>query len=382
MSIKYCALTTMPGSLRTFVLPSLRILKVNGYNITVSCLKDDTFRKEIEGEFNYFPLDIERGFNLKKTLKNVLVLYKFFKKEKFQMIEYGTENVAMSASLAGWMARVPVRIYNHWGARYVGLSGFSKFLSIWIERLASLFSTDIRQVSHLNAEMCVKQHLYPEHKVKVLGKGGTVGVDLTRFDFSKKAQYRKEIMEQYNIPNDAFLFGYAGRIQRDKGSNELIRAFKRIDNPNAYLMLVGRIDKQNPVESENMQWAQNCPRVIFTDYVPDAYRYMSAFDVLVHPTYREGFGMVLQEAAAVKTPIITTNIMGPGEFIQNGATGILVEPKNEDQLFNAMEKLMKNSDLRKKFAEKDYQYVCENFERSVMLNRILDDRNELSKKVK
>lgn len=381
--IKYCALTTVATSLKSFVLPSLDYLSEHNYEVTVSCAEDKNFRKEIEGKYPYFPLDIARGFHLTKTVQTTMSLYYFFRRESFDMIEYGTENVALCAAIAGFFSGVPVRIYNHWGARYVGLSGFSRFLSIWIERMAALFSTDVRQVSYRNAEMCVKQHLYPAKKVKVLGKGGTIGVDITIFDCSKKQQYRTEIFEQFGLPSDAFLFGFVGRIQKDKGINELIQAFKKLkDHPQAYLILVGNIDDQNPIRQENMDWARNSDHVIFTGPVNDVCRYMSAMDALVHPTYREGFGMVLQEAAAVKTPIITTNIMGPGEFIQDGETGILVEPKNADQLYKAMHRLISDAELRSRFSEKGYNYVCANFERSVMLHGILDDRELLARKVK
>ena len=186
--IKYCALTTISGSLKSFVIPALDCLSENGYDITVSCAHDEEFKKEMQGKYPYFELDIERGFNLPKTIKTICCLSRFFKKEKFQMIEYGTENVALCASIAGWIARVPVRIYNHWGARYVGLQGVSRIVSIWVERLAAAFSTDVRQVSPKNAEMCVKQRLYPAKKLKVIGKGGTIGVDFTKFDCSKKEQ--------------------------------------------------------------------------------------------------------------------------------------------------------------------------------------------------
>ena len=380
-TIKYCALTTLSGSLKSFVIPAMDCLAENGYEITLSCANDEKFKKEIENKYHFHPLDIERGFSIRKTIKTVINLYSFFKKEKFDMIEYGTENVAFCAAIAGFFARIPVRIYNHWGARYVGLTGVSRVMSIWIERLAALFSTDIRQVSHKNAEMCVKQHLYSAKKVKVLGKGGTIGVDLSKFDCSLKERYRNEIIQQYSLPEKAFIYGFVGRIQVDKGINELIKAFKRlIETQDAYLMLVGNIDDQNPIDKENMTWAQNNDRVIFTGSVNDVFRYMSAFDVLVHPTYREGFGMVLQEAAAVKTPIITTDIMGPGEFIQNGYTGILVEPKNTNALMEAMDQICHNNEELKYYAENDYTYVCEYFERGVMVQRIYEDREKLRKK--
>lgn len=380
--IKYCALTTISSSMKSFMLPALYELKENGFEITVACAADDELAEQIKNDMRYFPLDISRGFNLKKTISNIFRLARFFRKEKFDVIEYGTENVSLCASVAGFLAGTPIRIYDHWGARYVGLTGISRFLSVWIERIAALFSTDIRQVSNLNSEMCVKQRIYPKRKVKVLGKGGTIGVDFNKFDCSKKEEYRKSVTESYSLSDNAIIFGYVGRIQRDKGINELLSAFKEIyrkDN-NAFLILVGPIDTENPILEDNYNWAKACPNVIFTGYVSDIYRWMGAFDILVHPTYREGFGMVLQEAAAMKTPIITTDIMGPGEFINDEKTGILVNAKDSEDLKNAMIKMKEHKELRLEFAEKCYDYTKENFERSVMVKRILDDRKNLAEK--
>lgn len=380
--IKYCALTTVSGSLEKFILPAMELFAENGYDITLSCAKNDVFKEKLDNKYSFFSLDIERGFNFKKTIKTIITLYFFFRKQKFDMIEYGTENIAFCAAIAGFFARVPIRIYDHWGARYVGLHGLARILSIWIERIAALFSTDVRQVSNKNAELCVEQKLYSWKKVKVLGKGGTIGVDLNKFDYKKKEQYRRKIREEFKIPSDAFIFGYVGRIQRDKGINELLQAFRKLQNDKYYLMLVGNIDGVNLVDEENMIWAENNDHVIFTGSVNDVYRYMAAFDILVHPTYREGFGMVLQEAAAVKTPIITTNIMGPGEFIKDNITGILVEPKNYEKLYIAMQELSTDSVKMHNYAEANYKYVCQYFERNLMIKRLLEDREQLRKRMR
>jgi glycosyltransferase involved in cell wall biosynthesis len=227
--------------------------------------------------------------------------------------------------------------------------------------------------------MCIKDGLYTKEKVRVLGKGGTVGVDTQKFSFRKKTIYNKEIRDQYNISPDSTVLGFVGRIQRDKGINELLTAFKNLlsSNNQAILMLVGAVDYANPVDDELMKWAENEKNVVFTGQVGDVYKYMSCFDVLVHPTYREGFGMVLQEAAALKIPIITTRIMGPREFITDQYNGELVEAKNSEQLEVAIGKLLKDSVLRAEYAERIYEYTLKYFERSIMVDRIIQDRERI-----
>lgn len=378
-TIQYCAVTTVSTNMDSFVIPAMEELRRCGYDVTLVCNMSDDFAANRPDYFKYIPINIERGFHFFSTLKSIFALYKIFRKNKIDMVQYGTENAAFCASIASFFAGVPVRIYEHWGARYIGYTGLKKIVSGTIEWTAAFFSTDVRQVSPMNMEMCVQDHIYRRKKAKVLGRGGTVGVDLETFDVAKKYYYSSEIREKYGINANDTVFGYVGRIHRDKGLNELFSVFRYISdrNTNCYLIVVGTVDIENPIDFENMGWALNSDKVIFTGGVRDVYRYIAAFDIMVHPTYREGFGMVLQEAAAMKVPIITTNIMGPAEFVQNNKTGILVEKADEEQLMSAMYNLMNDKDLQNDLAEKAFDLVQREFDRKIMVKRIADDRNEL-----
>lgn len=97
------------------------------------------------------------------------------------------------------------------------------------------------------------------------------------------------------------------------------------------------------------------------------------FDVLTHPTYREGFGKVLQEAMGMELPIITTNVPGPSEVVEDGVSGILVEAKNSTDLSAAMKLLYGNNELRKSIARNGRKRAEKYFNRPIMLNNILED---------
>ncbi len=380
--IRYAFLSTIGGSIVAFMRPYFEKLDPEKYDITLISTFTPEQYQDFSRKYKCIDLQLERGFHLGKTVRVFCKLYKEFRRTDYQIIEYATANVSLCAAFAGWLMGIPVRLYNHWGALFVGYTGGQRFIVKNIERFAALFSTDIRQVSMRNLNLCVSGYLYPREKVKVLGLGGTVGVDFSRFDLGKKATYRNEIYKKYSIPETDLVFGFVGRINQDKGLNELIEAFQKISsgNSNVHLMLVGNIDKNKQPQEENLRWAQQSTQIIFTGAVNDVPIYMSAFDVLVHPTYREGFGMVLQEAAALKVPIITTDIIGPGEFIQRDKTGLLVPAKDADALREAMLKLLNDSELRKTLAQNCYEYTKQNFARQAMVNRIIHDREELLKK--
>ncbi len=376
--INYCALTTISLNMRSFMMPAALHLAKNGYNVTIGCKKDDVFAKAVPAELTYLPLDIERGFSLKGTILGIWQLYRFFRKNKIQIVEYGTENVSFCGSIAAWLARVPVRIYNHWGARYVGYpKGMARTFSIFIEKTCARLSTVVRQSSELNRLMCIADGIYSSDKVKVLGYGGTVGADFSRFDISKKAEWNKAFRIKNGIGENDFVFGDICWVRRDKGSNELISAFRKMNQRDAWLIFIGDIYNEDPIDAELLQWAQESDRVIFTGRVLDVEHYVAAFDVLVHPSYREGLGMVLQEAGAMGVPCITTDIPGPKEFGIPGTTGLLVKSMDADDLMEKMMFLYEDREKLQSFSKATYEMVKERYERGVMVQRILEDRNEL-----
>ncbi len=376
--IRYCALTTISLNMRSFVMPAALHLSHNGYDVTIGCKRDDAFAKTIPPELSYLPLDIERGFSFKGTIVGVHQLYKFFKKNKIQMVEYGTENVSFCGSIAAVLARVPVRIYNHWGARYVGYpKGIARSFSKFIEKTCARLSTTVRQSSELNRQMCIADGIYKESKVKVLGYGGTVGADFSRFDIARKDEWNKAFRKKYGVGENDFIFGDICWVRRDKGSNELIAAFKKLNQRDAWLVFIGDIYDEDPVEKDLLDWAKSSDRVVFTGRVLDVEHYVAGFDVLVHPSYREGLGMVLQEAGAMGIPCITTDIPGPKEFGIPGETGLLVKSMDANDLLEKMQDLYEDREKLKRFSIATYQMVKDRYERGVMVQRILDDRNEL-----
>lgn len=376
--IRYCALTTITMNMRSFVLPSAIYLAHNGYDVTIGCQRDEAFAETVPSDLEYLPLDIERGFSFKGTIVGIFQLFRFFKRRKIQMVEYGTENVSFCGSIAAKLAGVPVRIYNHWGARYVGYpSGFTRTFSKFIEKTNARLSTVVRQSSELNREMCIRDKIYNESKVKVLGYGGTVGADFSRFNISRKKEWNSSFREKYGIAEKDFVFGDICWVRRDKGSNELISAFRSLNYRDAWLVFVGDIYEEDPVDKELLDWAMQSDRVIFTGRVSDVEHYLAGFDCLVHPSYREGLGMVLQEAGALGVTCITTDIPGPKEFGIPGETGLLVKSKDADDLLEKMKILYEDRDLLDRLSKAVFDMTKERYERGVMVQRILDDRNDL-----
>ena len=381
--IKICALTTISKAMDWFIVDSMRNLDKNGYDVTLICDMEEEFIQANSDFAKCIHLPMKRGASIKEIFKNVKALTKIFKEEKFDVVYYTTPNVSMYASIAGKKAKIKKRVYNQCGLRYASFTGLKRFIFKMVEKITCKYSTHVRAQSPLNMQFALDEKLTKPNKISVVGIGGTTGVDLKECDSFDRQQVRAELRQKYGIPQDAFVFGYVGRLNKDKGTNELIQAFTQAENKldNAYLMLVGMKDTVNSVSDENYQKAVDDERIILTGNVPknDVYKHMAAFDVLTHPTYREGFGKVLQEAMGMSLPIITTNVIGPSEVVEQGKYGLLVKPQNVDDLTEKMLQIADDKELCEQFAKLGRQRAEQYFDRPIMLNNILQDMNKIVK---
>ena len=374
---KICYITTVSGTIKSFILPVIEYLTVQGdFDISVICAKDDTLENILPNGVKYFPVAMKRGISF-STITAIKQLKKIFRREKFDYVQYSTPNAAFSASIAAKAINVPNRIYGQWGIRYVGMHGIKRIIFKIIEKRICKNSTGIRAVSQKNLAFAIKERLYSDNMAKVIGNGGTVGVDLREFDITQKENFRTEIQNKYSISKDKFVFGFVGRLNIDKGCIELLQAFKKLHeegNPIA-MYIIGGDESDNKKLNELKIWAKQCPSVIFTGRVPksETVKYYASFDCYVHPSYREGFGMAIQEAGAMGDAIITTDIPGASEVMEQGKSCILVPAKNTCALYEAMKDMFVHREKAKFLGEQAYIRTSENYERNKMLKNIFND---------
>lgn len=378
--IKICALTTISKTMDWFVVDSMRNLSNNGYEVTLVCNMEDGFAERNCDYAKCINIQMSRGASFCDIIKVPIQLYNLFRRERFDVIYYTSPNVSLYASVAGWLAGVKCRFYNQCGLRYVSFEGKKRSLFKFIEKITCSFSTTIRGQSKLNRQFAIDEGLCPAEKISVVGIGGTTGVSLKECDSFNADEAKARLRVKYGIPEKGFLYGYVGRVNADKGINELITAFVELqkNHEDVYLALVGMIDDTNPISEENMRIAKGNNHICFTGNVPpgEVYAHMAMFDVLVHPTYREGFGKVLQEAMGVRLPIITTDVPGPSEVVEKGVSGLLVEDHNAVELCEKMEQLYSDSTLREALAQQGRMRAEKFFDRPIMLNNILEDINK------
>lgn len=376
--MKICFVTTVSITLRAFVLPTLEHLVRNtDWQITVICDDDPTFEAALPQGVRYIPVSMKRGISL-GGIGAMLKMWKIFRQEKFDLVQYSTPNASLYASMAAKLAGVPVRLYCQWGIAYVGFHGLKRKIFKAIEKLVCRFSTQIEPDSFGNLRFSREEGLYGEEKSRVVWNGSASGVDLTKFDISQKNAWRQAIRSRYGL-EDAFVYGFVGRITRDKGINELFAAYQKLcaEKENTYLMLVGGKENEQLLDQRLLTWAQEYPRVIFCGQTNEVEKYMSAMDVYILPSYREGFGSAVVEAEAMGVPVIVSDIPGPTDAMVPEQTGLLVKKADVDTLYQAMARICEDRDLCAALGRQAAGFAAERFDQKQLVRYILEDRKAL-----
>ena len=283
-------------------------------------------------------------------------------KERPYIVHGNTPKASLLLMVAAWITRRPVRVYMCHGLRYQGTQGMLRKLLMMMEKIASSCATQVISVSKGVADIMVADGLCKKEKMMVFGYGSAGGVDMEYFNPDK---VERDVRNELEIPKEAFVFAFVGRIVGDKGVNELVAAFNKISEKkqNTHLLLVGPKEiKQNPISEKTASIIENTPTIHAVGTQRDVRPYLKASNAFVLPSYREGFGMVLIEAGAMGLPCITTNITGCNEIIIPGENGTIVEPKNEEALYEEMKKWLENPEVLSVMAGKARKLVEDRYE--------------------
>ena len=374
---KICYVVTVPITIKAFFIPQLQYLAEHGFEVHVICSEDQELQGLLGEKIKYIPLNMPRGISVGGTVQSIKRLVKIFKQEQYDLVQYSTPNAALYASIAARIVKCRVRNYHLMGFRYLGASGSGALLLKMLEKFTCFNSTSIECVSKSNMDLGIREKIFTLEKATVIWNGSTGGVDLERFDYSKRELWRAELREKLGYKSTDFIYGFVGRITKDKGINELLEAFYKI-NDGAKLFLIGNIEDEESLNKKLWNKAKEDSNVLIHEAVLDIEKYYAMIDVLVFPSYREGFGNVVIEAGAVGTPAIVSDIPGPIDTIKENVTAFVVPLKNSEVLSLLMKK-MKDSDS-KCMGEHAEIFVRKKFDANV-LNQKIEERKRLLLKI-
>ena len=382
MRKKICFCTTIGGTIKAFLIDlSNYLVEHENYDVTWISGEDESLFKYTNEHIHYIPLKMKRGIAM-DGIKVIWQMYRIFRREKFDIVQYSTRNAGTYASTASWMAGIKTRLYCQWGMMFIALKGLKRALLKLDEKLIVSLSTVVESESFSMYESAIKHSIYKPEKASVVWYGSACGVNLDKYILSNKPSWRKEIRQKYGISEDARVFGYCGRITRDKGLNELFAAFKLVvENKNqkkeTYLLIIGSNDHAETINPELFAWAKSSPYVKFTGYTDNVPKYYSALDVFTSLSYREGFGLVVIEAAAMGVPGIVSDALGQRDTIEHGKTGYSVRTYHAEDVVEAMNYFIEHPEKAIEMGINARKVVEEKYEQKELFRRLAEHRNLL-----
>lgn len=340
--------------------------------------------KEIEEreEVKHYEIPFTRVISPFQDLRCLWKIIKLIKKENPDIVHTHTPKAGLIGMMAAWYCKVPIRMHTVAGMPLMEAKGIKKTLLKLTERLTYRTATNIYPNSFNLKNWIAKNFKMYESKIEVLANGSSNGIDVSYFvEHDEILTELEKIKLKYKIHENDMVYIFVGRLVQDKGIHELVRAFEALDlkgGQNPYLFIVGAYeDDREPVDEEIKKIIKTSENIIHVGFQCDIRPYLMISDIFVFPSYREGFPNVVMQAGCFNLPCIVTDINGSNEIIKDGYNGLIVSPKEVEELRAAMMKLGNDSMLRKRMGQEARKQIVSNYDQQIVWKAILKEYKRL-----
>lgn len=374
---KVFRISTVPISLNGLFKGQLKMLNEHFQLVGVSSPGPALEEAHQREGIRVIALSMERRISPLKDLISLIRMVMLFLRESPDMIHSYTPKAGLVSMLAGWITGVPVRMHTFTGLVFPTATGLKQKLLIWTDRLTCACATHINPEGNGVKQDLIRYHI-TKKPLKIIANGNVNGIDLDYFQRTPEVMQAAEAYRKEGV----FTFCFVGRVVRDKGINELVSAFVRLQKKYTQirLILVGPFEKNlDPVSVETEKQIFENTAIYFADFQEDIRPFLAVSDALVFPSYREGFPNVVLQAGAMGLPSIVTNINGCNEIIEQGKNGVIIESKNENMLYHAMEDFILNQDKVDLMSRNCRKMIAEKYDQKIVWAALLDEYKTLLK---
>ncbi len=368
--LKIIRSATVPQSLDSFCNGVLKELSQEYEVVAVSSPGEALDKVSRREGVRTIAVPMERHISLKNDLRSLWQMWRVMRRERPDLVHSMTPKAGLICMMAAWLARVPKRVHMFTGLVWPTSTGLKRRILMATDWLTCACATHV-----IPEGEGVKHDLLSHHitrkPIKVLGYGNVKGIDMEHYNpalFSNVCH------------QEGFTFVFVGRIVRDKGINELVAAFDRLhgDYPDARLVLIGpREDDLDPVLPATLERINSGNGIEAVGPQSDVRPFYASADALVFPSYREGFPNVVIEAGAMGLPCIVTDINGSREIIIDGQNGVIVPPRDEEALYQAMKRFVEQPDEIAAMAQKARGLIASRYEQSYVRQCLYDFYHEI-----
>lgn len=378
--VRVAFVTTAPITLQTFFRNQVSCLRRAGYRVhTISAPAAGKGRDNKRVPTHAIPMS--REISPWADLLSLFRLFRLLRRIRPEIIQTHTPKAGLLGMIAGKWAGVPIRIFTVNGVVWSTRDGWRRKLLTFTERLSCKLATEVICVSNSLRRFLIEEKVCGEAKARVLGNGGSHGVDVEQFRPERWRDAGKSVRVSLGIPEESPVVGFFGRVVKEKGIEELAIAWRETAKsfPSAHLLLCGQAEAKDAVRNDLLAELRADRRVHFRSATIDEMpAYYAAIDICVLPSHREGLPNVALEAAAMQVPMVATRITGCVDVVQHGTTGILVEARNAQALAAALRNLLEDAPLRRRMGEAGREFVTRRFAETDVAGRLLAEYGRLT----
>ena len=360
-----CFVATVEFAVSAFLLSHLKELSKH-YDLTVIVnLKNPNFLIDKKLDIKLVNINFSREINIISDLLSLVQLAYLFLIKKYDAVHSITPKAGLLAMIASFLTFTPVRVHCFTGQVWSTKSGLSRLFLKLIDKIIGNLSTQNIVDSKSQYDFLVKENVLNKDKALVFGSGSVSGVDLLKFKPNTKV--KSSLRKKLKISPSSFVFVFLGRLNSDKGIHDLINAFISTDLKSAYLLLVGPDE-----ENISSKFKGNQSNIIFSGLISSPQDFLAVSDVLCLPSYREGFGNVVIEAAATGVPSIVSNIYGLSDAIVLNKTGLAHEPHDVQEITKLMKSLFNNRKLVMDLGKAAKKRAISEFDSKILVKHWID----------
>lgn len=340
----------------------IKVLHKDGNKITLIAPFDSNISlKEYQG-IKYIPIKLSRkGKNIFQEIKYLFSLYKIYKEEKFDLIFHYTIKPNIYGNIAAKLNKIEsISIIPGLGHLFIKESIITK-IAERLYKFALNFSKEVWFLNNDDKELFIKRKLVDRKKVKILPGEG---INLEKFYPIRKKRRDNKI-----------IFLMVARVLWEKGFKEYTEAaeFLKKKYSNLEFQLLGMIDENNPsgVEKEIIENYHKKGIINYLGTSNNVREIIANCDCLVLPSfYREGIPRTLMEGAAMEKPLITTNIQGCKEVVEDNYNGYLCEAKNSRDLIDKIESfILLSKEEKEKLGKNGREKMLKKFSVNIIIEK-------------
>nr|WP_315190272.1 glycosyltransferase family 4 protein [uncultured Flavobacterium sp.] len=378
---KLIRITTVPISLEKLLDGQLSYMR-NYFDITaISSDKEALDKIGTKNNIAVYEIEMTRKITPVKDLMAVFKLFLFLRKTKPFIVHTHTPKAGTVGMIASKLASVPHRLHTIAGLPLLEATGNKRKLLNFVEKVTYACATKIYPNSNGLKDIIIQQEFCLPNKLKVIASGSSNGINTNHFNPDLYSMTEiQNLKTNLGITPDDFVFIFVGRLVGDKGINEIVESFKKLSSENntIKLLLVGPLESDlDPLSVEALYEIESNKNIISVGYQNDVRPYFSISDILVFPSYREGFPNVVMQAGAMGLPCIVSNINGCNEIIIENENGVIIPVKEADAIYKAMYKMVSDVIFRTHLSKNARPLIESRYEQKVVWEAILKEYKSL-----